>query len=202
MGLSANPSIRLRAESDELTGSDPKQVLLRELSGGGSGRAIVFRYRSSVNRIMADGVELVSGERLAAGLVVTAIGYQAQGAPGLPFDPHSGCVPNADGRVLDPATGAPLPRTYVAGWIKRGPTGFIGTDRRCAQDPWLRSSTITTPADSSRSRPSRRWHDLNDLPSAAKRCAERNGLQRRGRDSNPRYVGYTHNGFRDSRCPC
>ena len=41
--------------------------------------------------------------------------------PGVPFDERSGVIPNADGRVLDPASGAPLPGEYVVGWIKRGP---------------------------------------------------------------------------------
>jgi ferredoxin--NADP+ reductase len=41
-------------------------------------------------------------------------------------------VPNSDGRVIDPATGLPMPGTYVAGWIKRGPTGFIGTNKSCS----------------------------------------------------------------------
>ena len=46
----------------------------------------------------------------------------------------SGIVPNEDGRVVDPATGAPVPCTYVGGWAKRGPTGHIGTNKGCSQD--------------------------------------------------------------------
>lgn len=38
------------------------------------------------------------------------------------------------GRVIDPPTGAPVPGAYVAGWIKRGPSGFIGSNRSCAQE--------------------------------------------------------------------
>ena len=41
-------------------------------------------------------------------------------------------VPNDEGRVIDPATGKPVRGSYVAGWIKRGPTGFIGTNKSCA----------------------------------------------------------------------
>ena len=41
-------------------------------------------------------------------------------------------VPNDGGRVVDPATGGPVRGAYVAGWIKRGPTGFIGTNKSCA----------------------------------------------------------------------
>ena len=51
---------------------------------------------------------------------------------GLPFDESSAVVPNRDGRVIDPVTGSPIAGAYVAGWIKRGPTGFIGTNKSCS----------------------------------------------------------------------
>ncbi len=53
------------------------------------------------------------------------------GAPGTPFDEGSGTIPNVGGRVLDDA-GAPIPGVYAAGWIKRGPTGVIGTNKKDA----------------------------------------------------------------------
>ncbi|MEV4257695.1 hypothetical protein AB0J52_31435, partial [Spirillospora sp. NPDC049652] len=43
-------------------------------------------------------------------------------------------VPNDKGRVVEPATGEPVPGAYVTGWIKRGPTGFIGTNKTCARE--------------------------------------------------------------------
>jgi ferredoxin--NADP+ reductase len=52
--------------------------------------------------------------------------------PGLPFDPVRGTVPHAAGRVL--RDGVPSPGEYVAGWIKRGPTGVIGSNRSCAKE--------------------------------------------------------------------
>lgn len=139
VGLSATAGVRLRAEHDELDGAGPKLALLRELTTAERrGRTIRLRFRCSPSRILGEdrveAVELSGGERLETGLVVTAIGYRAVAPAGLPFSPVTGTVPNADGRVLDPTTGHPVPRTYVAGWIKRGPTGFIGTNRRCAQD--------------------------------------------------------------------
>ena len=67
-----------------------------------------------------------------AGLVLTSIGYHGRPVPDLPFDDAAGVVPNKGGRVVDPATGAIVPHTYVAGWIKRGPTGFIGTNKSCS----------------------------------------------------------------------
>jgi ferredoxin/flavodoxin---NADP+ reductase len=70
--------------------------------------------------------------RLPAGLVLTSIGYRGKPIHGLPFDEAAAVVPNDGGRVLDPESGAPVPGSYVAGWIKRGPTGFIGTNKSCA----------------------------------------------------------------------
>lgn len=69
---------------------------------------------------------------LDAGMVLTSIGYRGKPITGLPFDDDANIVPNDEGRVVDPATGRPVPGVYVAGWIKRGPTGFIGTNKSCA----------------------------------------------------------------------
>jgi ferredoxin--NADP+ reductase len=70
--------------------------------------------------------------QLDAGLLLTSIGYRGAPIAGLPFDDAAAVVPNRDGRVVDPATGEAVPGAYVAGWIKRGPTGFIGTNKSCA----------------------------------------------------------------------
>ena len=67
-------------------------------------------------------------ETLEAGVVFRAIGYTGVALPGLPFDERAGVIPNEDGRVRD------TERTYVAGWIKRGPSGVIGTNKKCASD--------------------------------------------------------------------
>ena len=74
------------------------------------------------------------GETLEAGLLLTSIGYAGVPVAGLPFDPVTHTVPHERGRVIDPTTGAPLARTYVTGWIKRGPTGFLGTNRSDSQE--------------------------------------------------------------------
>jgi ferredoxin--NADP+ reductase len=66
-------------------------------------------------------------ETLDVGLVVRAIGYSAEPIPGLPFDEATGTVPNEGGRVL--RDGVPVPGAYVTGWIKRGPSGVIGTNK-------------------------------------------------------------------------
>jgi len=65
-------------------------------------------------------------QTIDAGLVLTSIGYHGKAIKDLPFDDEAGVVPNDGGRVTR-AEGA-----YVAGWIKRGPTGFIGTNKSCA----------------------------------------------------------------------
>jgi ferredoxin--NADP+ reductase len=67
-------------------------------------------------------------ETLATQMVLRSVGYQSVPLPGVPFDERSFTVPNADGRVLGP-DGEPLPGEYVAGWLKRGPTGVIGTNK-------------------------------------------------------------------------
>lgn len=68
-------------------------------------------------------------EEIAVQLVFRSIGYRGVALPELPFDERSGTLPNTDGRILDPASSAPLPRLYTAGWIKRGPSGVIGTNK-------------------------------------------------------------------------
>ncbi|MDZ4234106.1 MAG: ferredoxin, partial [Dietzia sp.] len=69
---------------------------------------------------------------ISAGLVLTSIGYRGKPIRGLPFDEVAAVVPNDGGRVVDPGTARPVRGSYVAGWIKRGPTGFIGTNKSCA----------------------------------------------------------------------
>ena len=102
---------------------------------------IRLAYQLTPKRVVgdgrADGVEFtVTGtdevRQLSAGLVLTSIGYRGKPIHGLPFDESAAVVPNDGGRVVDPETGAPVRGRYVAGWIKRGPTGFIGTNKSCA----------------------------------------------------------------------
>lgn len=68
-------------------------------------------------------------ETLDVGLVFRSIGYKGVALPGVPFHESWGVIPNDGGRVLDPATKEPLLGQYTAGWIKRGPTGVIGTNK-------------------------------------------------------------------------
>jgi ferredoxin--NADP+ reductase len=67
-------------------------------------------------------------EELSAGLVFRSVGYRGIPLPELPFDDRQGVVPNQAGRVVG-GDGRALPGVYVSGWIKRGPTGVIGTNK-------------------------------------------------------------------------
>ncbi|OBF32167.1 ferredoxin [Mycobacterium sp. ACS1612] len=98
---------------------------------------IRFAYHLTPHRIVGDTrVDVaefaVTGtddvRTLPAGLVLTSIGYRGKPIRGLPFDESAAVVPNDGGRVIG------APGSYVAGWIKRGPTGFIGTNKSCAAE--------------------------------------------------------------------
>ena len=67
-------------------------------------------------------------ETLPAQLVVRAVGYRGVAIPGLPFDERSGTIPHTDGKIVD------RDNDYVVGWIKRGPSGVIGTNKSDSQD--------------------------------------------------------------------
>ncbi len=73
-------------------------------------------------------------ERIETGLVLRAVGYVGRPLPGVPFDERRNTVLNDCGRVVDPETLEPIPGLYTAGWIKRGPSGVIGTNKRDAQE--------------------------------------------------------------------
>ena len=125
-----------------------KLEILRKLGDAGSCRLahltrprIRLAYQLTPKRILgverADGIEFaVTGadevRQLSAGLVLTSIGYHGKPIRDLPFDESAGVVPNDGGRVVDHESGEPVRGSYVAGWIKRGPTGFIGTNKSCA----------------------------------------------------------------------
>jgi ferredoxin--NADP+ reductase len=117
---------------------------------GTGDRRMIFRFLTSPVEIIGDGSkvtglsiehnELVKDhkgrtsargtgriETIDAGLVFRSVGYRGVPIPGLPFDEQQGIVPNVEGRVL--RNGEPLPFVYVSGWIKRGPSGVIGTNK-------------------------------------------------------------------------
>jgi ferredoxin--NADP+ reductase len=89
-------------------------------------------------------------EELDCGLVFRSIGYQGTRIPGVPFDERSCTIPHDRGRILERSG------EYAVGWIKRGPTGIIGTNKRDAQETVnalledLDAGRLPTPADSDR----------------------------------------------------
>ncbi|MFE3578685.1 FAD-dependent oxidoreductase [Streptomyces vinaceus] len=103
-----------------------------EVLAGPGGRVAGMRFE----RTAPDGRGGVAGtgayEDVEAQLVLRSVGYQGVPLAGLPFDPVKATVPHAAGRVL--REGRASVGEYVAGWIKRGPTGVIGTNRPCAKE--------------------------------------------------------------------
>lgn len=119
-----------------------KRIVLRFLTSPVEilGTDTVESVRIAKNEMVADASGRLSAKpsdhtsTLDTGLVLRSIGYRGQPVAGIPFDDRGGVIPNENGRVIDPETGAPLPGVYVAGWIKRGPTGVIGTNKYCSAE--------------------------------------------------------------------
>ena len=120
----------------------PKRVVLRFLvspvaiRGDGSVEAVELVR----NRLEHGGEGAIRAratdehETIDAGLVFRSIGYRGVPIEGVPFDEWKGTIPNEEGRVVDPEAQRAIPGLYVAGWIKRGPSGVIGTNKRDAQE--------------------------------------------------------------------
>ena len=129
------------------TNSERNLEVLREYAArepSGKPKRLVLRFFWSPVQLLGDshveGVELVRNtldadnravptdehETLDAGIVFRSVGYRGVELPGVPFDERSGTVPNERGRVE--------PGVYVAGWIKRGPSGVIGTNKKDATE--------------------------------------------------------------------
>lgn len=111
------------------------------------------------NRLVTDGSGRLRPEAtdqtelLPVGLVFRSVGYHGVPLARLPFDQKRGIVPNERGRVLAPPSDAPWPGVYVSGWIKRGPTGVIGTNKKDAAETVaamledLAAGALPSPAD-------------------------------------------------------
>jgi ferredoxin--NADP+ reductase len=91
------------------------------------------------NRLVADERGVLraepTGERetIPCGIVFRSVGYRGVPLPGVPFDEARGVIPNDGGRVLGP-DGTHLDGVYCTGWIKRGPSGVIGTNKKDASE--------------------------------------------------------------------
>jgi ferredoxin--NADP+ reductase len=132
--------------------------ILREFAArapAGKPKRLVLRFCVSPVQILGEGrveaIEVVRNELVAGddgsiralptsdvevipcGLVLRSVGYRGVALPGVPFHEQRGVIPNDAGRVLDD-DGACLPGVYCAGWIKRGPSGVIGTNKKDAAE--------------------------------------------------------------------
>ncbi|MGH2742581.1 MAG: FAD-dependent oxidoreductase [Thermoleophilaceae bacterium] len=167
-------------ESEAASGTSRKNVdILTGYAGRkpeGKRRRIVLRFLASPLEILGtDGVEGIricrntlrdedgslracsteTIEELDCDIVFRSIGYRGVQPAGLPFDERKGIVPHEHGRILGD-DGAPLRGEYAVGWIKRGPTGIIGTNKRDAQETVdalledLDAGRLNEPADASR----------------------------------------------------
>ena len=107
-----------------------------EIRGDGRVEAVDVRRNEIVRgedgalRARAAGDEI---ETIECGLVLRSVGYRAVPLPDVPFDERHFVLPNREGRALTPE-GEPLPGVYAVGWIKRGPTGILGTNKRDAEE--------------------------------------------------------------------
>ncbi len=130
-----------------------REYATRELSG--KPRTVRLRFRVSPVAVLGDGkveaVEVVrntlvvddSGyvravateerEEIPCGIVFRSVGYRGVALPEVPFDERRATIANRDGRVLDDA-GSHVPGVYCTGWIKRGPSGVIGTNKKDATE--------------------------------------------------------------------
>ena len=116
-----------------------KRLILRflvspvELRGGDAGEVVAMRLVQNTLQATATGALQATPterfEELPVGLVFRSVGYRGVPLPGVPFNDSWGVILNERGRVLDPETRQPRVGEYTAGWIKRGPTGVIGTNK-------------------------------------------------------------------------
>ncbi|CAM3860461.1 FAD-dependent oxidoreductase [Smaragdicoccus niigatensis] len=150
LGLANVPGVEIRIQPDEVREASGLKVdVLREVvrQQQSGPRQIILRYLHSpveilgVNhvegvRVVRNELQAVDGgvravpidefETVATGLVLRSIGYRGTALPDVPFDESRGVIPNVNGRVA--------PGVYATGWIKRGPSGVIGTNKQCARE--------------------------------------------------------------------
>ncbi len=104
-----------------------------ELIGDASGKIVKMRlvknnlYKTEVGTLSPKATDQF--EELPVGLVFRSVGYRGVPLPDVPFNDRWGVILNEKGRVIDPNTHQPLVGEYTSGWIKRGPTGVIGTNK-------------------------------------------------------------------------
>lgn len=131
--------IELIKKASERVPSKSKKIIIRflvsptEIIGGEDNKVKSVKvvknrlYRSDDGSLRPKPMD--ETEEIPADLVFRSVGYRGIPLGGVPFDDSSGVIPNEKGRVLDKTGGNPIPGLYTTGWIKRGPTGVIGTNK-------------------------------------------------------------------------
>ena len=135
----AQTKIELIKKASERVPSKSKKIIIRflvsptEIIGGEDNKVKSVKvvknrlYRSDDGSLRPKPTD--ETEEIPTDLVFRSVGYRGIPLRDVPFDNSSGVIPNEKGRVLDKAGGNPIPGLYTTGWIKRGPTGVIGTNK-------------------------------------------------------------------------
>ena len=135
----AQTKIELIKKASERVPSKSKKIIIRflvsptEIIGGENNKVKSVKvvknklYRSDDGSLRPKPTD--ETEEIPADLVFRSVGYRGIPLRDVPFDNSSGVIPNEKGRVLDKTGGSPIPGLYTTGWIKRGPTGVIGTNK-------------------------------------------------------------------------
>ncbi len=153
--LALDPISQAYIDSEVADKKDVRNIeIMRELAARdsqGKPKRIIFRFLTSpveiIGRECVEAVKIVKNElvqrdngsigpratedfeTIPAGLVFRSVGYMGVPLAGVPFHERWGVIPNHQGRVLTVVDGEPVPGDYVVGWIKRGPSGIIGTNK-------------------------------------------------------------------------
>ncbi|MFL2504608.1 MAG: hypothetical protein ACJ0Q2_05950 [Candidatus Azotimanducaceae bacterium] len=122
-GKSRLLTIRFLVSPIELMGEDGKVKAVKVVKN-----KLVENQDGGLKPVASEETEIIP-----AGLVFRSVGYKGKPLPDIPYDENSGTIMNASGRVVEP-DGTAVTGLYTAGWIKRGPSGVIGTNKTCAQE--------------------------------------------------------------------
>ncbi|NMD61415.1 UNVERIFIED_ORG: ferredoxin--NADP+ reductase [Nocardia globerula] len=131
-----------RKVADAQPAGQSKRLVLRYLTSPTeiSGAERVETVTITRNRLeqTAEGTVIAvptdSTEVIEASMVLRAVGYRGVPVPGVPFDDARGVISNLEGRVVPLGSEDPIHGVYATGWVKRGPSGVIGTNKKCAAD--------------------------------------------------------------------
>ena len=122
-GKSRLLTIRFLVSPVDLIGEDGKVKAVKVVKN-----KLVENQDGSLKPIASEETEIIP-----AGLVFRSVGYKGKPLPDIPYDENSGTIMNASGRIVE-SDGTAVTGFYTAGWIKRGPSGVIGTNKTCAQE--------------------------------------------------------------------